>query len=78
MQDRTLDSMFPIVNPSRQHAATDEPSQGTASLPVAPSPRVRNIAESECYLTSINTLRNSILKGKHHSEYYLHWPRVIG
>lgn len=73
MQDRTLDSMFPIANPSQGPVIigdTTSPShQGANAPPILPSARVRNIAESECSLTSVCTLRNSILKGKHRSEY---------
>lgn len=54
--DRTLDSMFPILNPSQ---VVDEniSSPGSAKLPI--------VQASECNLTSILQLRDEIALGKH-------------
>ncbi|KAF9003434.1 histidine kinase-like ATPase [Cyathus striatus] len=59
LQDRTLDSMFPVVNPAQleQHEIRPESSLTTT--------RGRDIKESECYLTSIRTLRRRLQEGKH-------------
>lgn len=80
LNDRTLDSMFPIANPSTQ---LDAPSQAPSkyrsqpSRTQAPTPTQsavasdttsggsRNIKESECFLTSVQTLRKEVLKAKH-------------
>ncbi|KAJ3866490.1 histidine kinase-like ATPase [Lentinula novae-zelandiae] len=60
LQDRTLDSMFPVVNPSQISKGPAESSPQPQSLP-----RSREMKESECFLTSVTTLRNRIVKGKH-------------
>ncbi|GAV99710.1 dna mismatch repair protein [Lentinula edodes] len=60
LQDRTLDSMFPVVNPSQIGKGPAESNPQSQSLP-----RSREVKESECFLTSVTTLRNRILKGKH-------------
>ncbi|KAJ3514094.1 hypothetical protein NLJ89_g2573 [Agrocybe chaxingu] len=61
LQDRTLDSMFPVPNPSQAPAISD-PAEPT---PTNAPPKSREIGESECFLTSVKNLRKSILKGKH-------------
>ncbi|KAF7300657.1 DNA-mis-repair domain-containing protein [Mycena chlorophos] len=59
MQDRTLDSMFPVLNPTQIQGG----DPGSAS---APKPRLlREITESDCILTSVQTLRQAVAKGKH-------------
>ncbi|KAF6757676.1 hypothetical protein DFP72DRAFT_890338 [Ephemerocybe angulata] len=80
LNDRTLDSMFPIANPSTQ---LDAPSQAPSkyrsqpSRTQAPTPTQsavasdttsggsRNIKESECFLTSVQAMRKEVLKAKH-------------
>ncbi|KAF8519443.1 DNA binding protein [Gautieria morchelliformis] len=56
-QDRTLDSMFPVINPSQAPAT---------SSPAEPSRKI-NIKESACILTSVQSLRSDILKRRHSS-----------
>ncbi|KAG7446826.1 DNA mismatch repair protein MutL [Guyanagaster necrorhizus] len=61
LQDRTLDSMFPIINPGQ----IEGPS-GTAENVLSPGmTKTRGIKESECILTSVQNLRHSVGKGKH-------------
>ncbi|KAJ3852594.1 histidine kinase-like ATPase [Lentinula lateritia] len=60
LQDRTLDSMFPVANPSQIDKGPAESNPQSQSLP-----RSRQVKESECFLTSVTTLRNRIVKGKH-------------
>jgi DNA mismatch repair protein MLH1 len=59
LQVRTLDSMFPVPNPSRIDPAmkTDNPSTGQQ--------KSREVEESKCFLTSVKNLRQSLAKGKH-------------
>jgi rRNA maturation protein Nop10 len=59
VKERTLDSMFPVTNPAHVEASSDpiEPSQGQAPQ--------REIKESECYLASVKSLRQAVLKKKH-------------
>ncbi|KAF9068865.1 histidine kinase-like ATPase [Rhodocollybia butyracea] len=59
LQDRTLDSMFPVANPS-----TIGTGSANASGSQSPS-RYREVKESECFLTSVKSLRKQIIKGKH-------------
>ncbi|KAK0446015.1 histidine kinase-like ATPase [Desarmillaria tabescens] len=62
LQDRTLDSMFPIINPSQ----IDGSSSRTATSVLSPGmTKAREIKESECILTSVQNLRHSVVKGKH-------------
>lgn len=60
LQDRTLDSMFPVVNPAQLEKSSTNPSD----TQVPPS-KSRDIKESECFLTSVQDLRKSLVKGKH-------------
>ncbi|KIK70163.1 hypothetical protein GYMLUDRAFT_34643 [Collybiopsis luxurians FD-317 M1] len=60
LQDRTLDSMFPVSNPSQignGASDRDEPSPSNS--------RHREVKESECFLTSVINLRKKVAKGKH-------------
>lgn len=56
LHDRTLESMIPVLNPSRSDG--DDVSKKVASL--------RDIHESACDLTSILELRKSVQKSVHH------------
>ncbi|KAJ3969111.1 histidine kinase-like ATPase [Lentinula raphanica] len=60
LKDRTLDSMFPVANPSQIDGET-------SSLKSKEKTEVRSkdIKESECFLTSVTRLRSRIAKGKH-------------
>ncbi|KAF9819424.1 hypothetical protein IEO21_02167 [Rhodonia placenta] len=67
LTDRTLDSMFPVISPSQQpgsDAATGTTNR-TAQEATPGTPRVREIKESECFLTSVRDLRQAVLKGRH-------------
>ncbi|KAJ7096712.1 hypothetical protein B0H15DRAFT_946177 [Mycena belliarum] len=59
LQDRTLESMFPVINPTQ--------IEGSSSGKGKPADisKSREIKESECYLTSVKTLRQNAIKGKH-------------
>ncbi|KAJ6631150.1 DNA binding protein [Mycena sp. CBHHK59/15] len=57
LQDRTLESMFPVVNPAQIASEKTKGAPDTA--------RAREIRESECLLTSVQTLRQNAIKGKH-------------
>ncbi|KAN0085797.1 hypothetical protein V8E55_006931 [Tylopilus felleus] len=57
LHDRTLESMIPVLNPSRSDGG-DDVSKKAVSL--------RDIPESSCDLTSILELRNSVQKSVHH------------
>ncbi|KAI0795447.1 DNA binding protein [Abortiporus biennis] len=60
-KDRTLDSMFPILASQQQ-----KPTQGDPSTPAARTPgRIHEIKESECYLSSVKSLRAEVGKVKH-------------
>ncbi|KAL6300791.1 DNA binding protein [Sparassis latifolia] len=59
MQDRTLDSMFPVLNQSQQANSPAAPS------PVAQTPKTREIKESQCFLGSVKRLRQDLFKGQH-------------
>jgi DNA mismatch repair protein MLH1 len=65
LKERTLDSMFPVLNPARINSPPGESENNTAT-PGSLNPR--EVKESECYLTSVKQLRRSVLKGKHKCE----------
>ncbi|KAJ7839580.1 histidine kinase-like ATPase [Mycena olivaceomarginata] len=56
LQDRTLESMFPVVNPTHIAGASSAKGKSNAD---------REIKESECTLTSVKRLRQKAIKGKH-------------
>ncbi|KAJ7052919.1 DNA mismatch repair protein MutL [Mycena amicta] len=58
LQDRTLDSMFPVLNPTQ---IQNGESSSASSTPRPP----REIKESVCILSSVKTLRQAVAKGKH-------------
>lgn len=61
-QDRTLDSMFPILNTSQM------PGEGVQS----PAPaRPPDIQVSKCNLATVLQLRDEIVTGKHEGEFQL-------
>ncbi|EPQ53579.1 DNA mismatch repair protein MutL [Gloeophyllum trabeum ATCC 11539] len=60
-QDRTLDSMFPVVNPS-QIITPPSGGEGDASPQAI---KLREIKQSECYLTSVQHLRREVEKARH-------------
>nr|ATV82123.2 DNA mismatch protein [Strobilurus tenacellus] len=60
LKDRTLDSMFPVMNPSQM-----EGSSSSRDVEKTEAAQSRDIRESECILTSVLNLRNATIKGKH-------------
>jgi DNA mismatch repair protein MLH1 len=64
VQERILDSMFPVVSSARISTGGEEPS----CTPLDGSSKPRDIPESDCSLTSVHTLRQAVLKGKHNRE----------
>ncbi|KAF9254890.1 DNA binding protein [Marasmius fiardii PR-910] len=75
LQDRTLDSMFPVVDPSQIPSASglnESEKMSKTSVPVTPvtpavASRYREIKESDCNLTSVNNLRTALVKKRHKS-----------
>ncbi|KAG5637179.1 hypothetical protein H0H81_005478 [Sphagnurus paluster] len=62
LRDRTLDSMFPVSNPAQLgKSSSQERKDDTGHETV----KTRDVKESECYLTSVVNLRQSVAKGKH-------------
>ncbi|KAJ7234636.1 histidine kinase-like ATPase [Mycena haematopus] len=59
LQDRTLESMFPVLNPTQ----IDGTAKGKSAA--ADTSKSREIKESECNLTSVKRLRQKAIKGKH-------------
>ncbi|KAJ7910618.1 histidine kinase-like ATPase [Mycena leptocephala] len=59
LQDRTLESMFPVVNPTRIEGVSSAKGKS------ADTSKSREIKESECILTSVKRLRQNAIKGKH-------------
>ncbi|KAJ7770488.1 histidine kinase-like ATPase [Mycena metata] len=60
LQDRTLESMFPVANPTRIDSG---PSSAKGKS--VDTSKSREIKESECILTSVQKLRQRAIKGKH-------------
>ncbi|KAF9018152.1 hypothetical protein BDZ89DRAFT_1074184 [Hymenopellis radicata] len=60
LKDRTLDSMFPIMNSSQIGGSSRDRETEKAE-----TSQSRDIKESECILTSVQTLRKNAIKGKH-------------
>lgn len=52
--------MFPVVNPAQLEKSSANPSDTQS-----PTPKSRDIKESECFLTSVQDLRKALVKGKH-------------
>ncbi|KAF4581677.1 DNA mismatch repair protein [Pleurotus pulmonarius] len=66
LTDRTLDSMFPVVNQATQPSPLLDAKVHDSPATQSPSPlKIRDIKESECYLTSVLNLRHALIKGKH-------------
>ena len=70
-KDRTLDAMFPVLNPTTQASPARKDDNGKGSSDMLPavqlsSPvKIREISESDCFLTSVCNLRNDIRSSKH-------------
>ncbi|KAF5390112.1 hypothetical protein D9757_003823 [Collybiopsis confluens] len=60
LRDRTLDSMFPVANPSHIDKGASDRDKPSPSYS-----RSREVKESECVLTSVLNLRKKVAKGKH-------------
>ena len=54
--------MFPIMNQAQIESPSPKSSEGT------PLSKSREIKESQCLLTSVKDLRQSIIKGRHKRE----------
>lgn len=66
MTDRTLDSMFPVVNQATQVAQSSAAvSKAEQTTPTATLEKAREVHESQCFLTSVVSLRARVAKGKH-------------
>ncbi|KAG5645503.1 hypothetical protein DXG03_005913 [Asterophora parasitica] len=61
LKDRTLDSMFPIVNPAQVSKSSTHGHQKDFLSTL----KSRDVKESECNLTSVVNLRQKTTKGKH-------------
>ncbi|KAJ7512062.1 histidine kinase-like ATPase [Mycena galericulata] len=61
LQDRTLESMFPVANPSQIEGRPGSSSKGKST----DTSKSREIKESECILTSVKNLRQNAIKRKH-------------
>jgi len=64
-QDRTLDSMFPVVNQAAQPERTSSTTQLSGAQPPTTQLKAKEIKESQCFLTSVKGLRQNLLTGKH-------------
>jgi hypothetical protein len=73
VQDRTLDSMFPVINPAQIGANSGTSGKADDSSPGILKPF--DVKESECFLTSVRTLRQNLVKGKHR-RMCLHYPVI--
>jgi hypothetical protein len=71
IQDRTLDSMFPVSNPSHSKGEGGDVESPPTML------QSREIKESDCNLTSVQNLRDSIVKGKHFRKGSFYWLASI-
>lgn len=67
LKDRTLDSMFPVRNPTQiQDDGTSGKGKGKASAEGTPTAtKSKEIKESECVLTSVKSLRQNVTKIRH-------------
>ncbi|PFH48093.1 hypothetical protein AMATHDRAFT_6132 [Amanita thiersii Skay4041] len=65
LQDRTLDSMFPVVNPSQVVSPSQKEDPSSSVVEPPPPVKTREIKESECFLTSVKNMRQNIIKNKH-------------
>ncbi|ESK91760.1 dna mismatch repair protein [Moniliophthora roreri MCA 2997] len=69
LQDRTLDSMFPVASPSQIQSSSDNTSgkkgKSGGDTPAILQSRYRDVQESDCNLTSVYNLRKTVLKQKH-------------
>jgi DNA mismatch repair protein MLH1 len=77
-QDRTLESMFPVVHPATQGVADDSDDEKEAEAidleeaeDISKQLKVRDIPESACYLSSVVELRQEITSQKHNSMFRL-------
>lgn len=69
LKDRTLESMFPVANPAK---VTPNPSGQAKAADTLPGTfKAREVKESECYLTSVQSLRRNLIKGKHKCTLFL-------
>lgn len=65
-QDRTLESMIPVPNPSHYTTPqTIDDSRDSEEQAAIPTERVSEIKQSSCSLSSVRKLRKSVEAGKH-------------
>ena len=64
-KDRTLDSMFPVINPSQIDTGEVIESSSQDDGRSGKRKRGAEIEVSECYLLSVRKLREELEKGKH-------------
>lgn len=66
MKDRTLDSMFPVPNPTRiRDEVGAGKGKGKVSGEESPMTKSKEIKESACLLTSVKALKQNVIKSKH-------------
>ncbi|KXN85572.1 DNA mismatch repair protein Mlh1 [Leucoagaricus sp. SymC.cos] len=66
VKDRTLDSMFPVRNPTQiQEEAITGKGKGKVLAEGTPTAKSKEIRESDCMLTSVKNLRQNVTKLKH-------------
>ncbi|KAF8624965.1 hypothetical protein AX15_005607 [Amanita polypyramis BW_CC] len=65
LNDRTLESMFPVANPAQVESLAKEQEAETQNAEASPSAKPRDVKESDCTLSSIRNLRQACVKGKH-------------
>lgn len=57
--------MFPVVNEATHVPLEASTSESSQTPPSNTMPKPREVKESECFLTSVRDLRQSLMKGKH-------------
>lgn len=62
--------MFPVINPAQIRANSVTNGHTDNSSPGILKPL--NVKESECFLTSVRTLRQNLVKGKHRRKRLQH------
>jgi DNA mismatch repair protein MLH1 len=59
--------MFPVINPAQIGASSGTKGKKDDFSPGTLKPF--DLKESECFLTSVNTLRQNLVKGKHRRKH---------
>lgn len=70
--DRTLDSMFPVMNPihnsSKGSGTSDQIGVSQLVKKSSQPHKVVVIEESKCFLRSVHALRDAVVKAKHNGK----------